>query len=223
CSWGWSGWRTWWAGCARRGGRATRPSRSSSAEPCRTSGFWWARWRASGNSPERRRCARRPPSSWVKWCGSGRRWDATEPNPGSARPSRTRPRSGPERGGCGMSPEPGTGAAAIQVRDVTKRFGGYVALDRVSLDVAAGELLALLGPSGSGKTTLLRVIAGLETPDQGSVLLDGEDATRRHARERRMGFVFQHYALFRHMTVFENVAFGLRVQPRRIRPPEAEI
>ncbi len=122
-----------------------------------------------------------------------------------------------------MSPEPGTGAAAIQVRDVTKRFGGYVALDRVSLDVAAGELLALLGPSGSGKTTLLRVIAGLETPDQGSVLLDGEDATRRHARERRMGFVFQHYALFRHMTVFENVAFGLRVQPRRIRPPEAEI
>jgi sulfate transport system ATP-binding protein len=89
--------------------------------------------------------------------------------------------------------------------------------------VATGELVALLGPSGSGKTTLLRIIAGLEAPDAGSVLLEGEDATSRNARERRVGFVFQHYALFRHMSVFENVAFGLRVRPRGERPAEGEI
>ena len=112
---------------------------------------------------------------------------------------------------------------SIQVANVTKRFGGFAALKDVSLHVKAGELVALLGPSGSGKTTLLRVIAGLEAPDAGSVLFEGEDATTQHVRERRVGFVFQHYALFRHMTVFENVAFGLRVRPRRLRPSRAEI
>jgi len=111
----------------------------------------------------------------------------------------------------------------IQVRNLAKRFGAFSALKGVSMDVPDGELVALLGPSGSGKTTLLRVIAGLEVPDEGSVLFDGEDATRRDVRDRGVGFVFQHYALFRHMTVFENVAFGLRVQPRRTRPKEAEI
>ncbi len=111
----------------------------------------------------------------------------------------------------------------IDIRGVTKKFGEYTALDNVSLRVEPGELIALLGPSGSGKTTLLRVIAGLEAPDGGMVLLDGEDATSRHVRERRVGFVFQHYALFRHMTVIENVSFGLRVRPRKIRPPRDEI
>src|SRR3989440_7309175 len=101
---------------------------------------------------------------------------------------------------------------SITVRDGSKRFGASVALDRVSLEVPAGGLVALLGPSGSGKTTLLRVIAGLEVPDQGSVRYGEEDATHRSARERNVGFVFQHYALFRHMNVFENIAFGLRVR-----------
>ncbi|HEX7084998.1 MAG TPA: sulfate/molybdate ABC transporter ATP-binding protein [Vicinamibacterales bacterium] len=112
---------------------------------------------------------------------------------------------------------------SIEVRNLVKSFGNFVALRDVSLKVPSGELLALLGPSGSGKTTLLRVIAGLETPDAGTVLFDGDDATTRSATDRRVGFVFQHYALFRHMTVFENVAFGLRVRPRRDRPPESEI
>jgi sulfate transport system ATP-binding protein len=111
----------------------------------------------------------------------------------------------------------------IEARAIIKRFGDFVALQDVALEVKEGELIALLGPSGSGKTTLLRILAGLEFPDVGSVLFDGEDATDRSARDRRVGFVFQHYALFRHMTVFENVAFGLRVQPRRTRPPKAEI
>jgi sulfate transport system ATP-binding protein len=111
----------------------------------------------------------------------------------------------------------------IEIANVTKRFGNFTALKEVNLRVNPGELVALLGPSGSGKTTLLRVIAGLETPDVGSLLFGGEDATTQHVRERRVGFVFQHYALFRHMTVFENVAFGLRVRPRRIRPPRDEI
>jgi sulfate/thiosulfate transport system ATP-binding protein len=111
----------------------------------------------------------------------------------------------------------------VEIRDLTKTFDAYKALDEVSMDVRAGEFCALLGPSGSGKTTLLRIIAGLEFPDRGEVRFAGEDVIRRDARERQVGFVFQHYALFRHMTVFENVAFGLRVRPRRSRPSEAQI
>ena len=111
----------------------------------------------------------------------------------------------------------------IEVRNVSKVFGSHAALRDVNLHVHSRELLALLGPSGSGKTTLLRVIAGLEAPDAGTVHFDGDDATRRSATDRRVGFVFQHYALFRHMTVFENVAFGLRVRRRPERPPETEI
>ncbi len=111
----------------------------------------------------------------------------------------------------------------IEVRNLVKRFGSFTALDGVDLKVADGELLALLGPSGSGKTTLLRIIAGLDWPDAGEVTFDGENALVRGAGERQVGFVFQHYALFRHMTVFENVAFGLRVQPRSVRKDEASI
>jgi len=111
----------------------------------------------------------------------------------------------------------------IEVRNVSKRFGSFEALKRIDLSVADGELLALLGPSGCGKTTLLRIIAGLEFPDSGSILLNGRDATMSAAGERQVGFVFQHYALFRHMTVFENVAFGLRVQPRAARLPKDKI
>ena len=111
---------------------------------------------------------------------------------------------------------------SIQVSQINKRFGNFVALDDVSLDFKAGELVALLGPSGCGKTTLLRIIAGLEQADNGNVILEGEDASQRHVRERQVGFVFQHYALFRHMSVFENIAFGLKVRSRRDRPaPEA--
>ena len=112
---------------------------------------------------------------------------------------------------------------SIEIRNVTKTFGSFTAVDDVSLLVPDGELVALLGPSGSGKTSLLRIIAGLERPDRGQVLFEGQDATRRDARDRRVGFVFQHYALFRHMNVFENVAFGLRVRPAGTRPGEAEI
>jgi len=112
---------------------------------------------------------------------------------------------------------------SIQVENIHKQFGAFTALNQVSLDFPTGELVALLGPSGCGKTTLLRVIAGLETADSGRVILEGEDASGTHVRERQVGFVFQHYALFRHMTVFENVAFGLRVKPRKERPNEAEI
>ena len=104
---------------------------------------------------------------------------------------------------------------SIEVHDLAKRFGDFEALRGVSLQMKHGELVALLGPSGSGKTTLLRIIAGLEFPDRGTVRFEGEDATERSARDRRVGFVFQHYALFRHMSVFENVAFGLRVQAAR--------
>jgi sulfate/thiosulfate transport system ATP-binding protein len=111
----------------------------------------------------------------------------------------------------------------IEVRNIDKRFSAFVALDNISLNFPSGELTALLGPSGCGKTTLLRIIAGLEHPDAGHVLLDGEDASSRHVRERQVGFVFQHYALFKHMSVFENIAFGLRVKPRHLRPSEAQI
>jgi len=112
---------------------------------------------------------------------------------------------------------------SIEVRNVTKNFGDFVAVNDVSLTVPTGELVALLGPSGSGKTSLLRIIAGLEKADAGQVLFEGEDATRRDVRHRGVGFVFQHYALFRQMSVFENVAFGLRVRPRPARPAEAVI
>ena len=112
---------------------------------------------------------------------------------------------------------------SIQIRDVNKHFGTFHALRNVNLDIESGELLALLGPSGCGKTTLLRIIAGLETPDTGSILFSGADTTDVHVRDRNVGFVFQHYALFRHMTVFENVAFGLRVKPRGERPSDAQI
>lgn len=112
---------------------------------------------------------------------------------------------------------------SIRVDGITKRFGAFTALEDVRLDFPNGQLVALLGPSGCGKTTLLRIIAGLETADRGRILFDGADASDRHVRERQVGFVFQHYALFRHMSVFENVAFGLRVRPRALRPPEAEI
>ncbi len=112
---------------------------------------------------------------------------------------------------------------SIQVQNIEKHFGAFHALNNISLDFPEGQLVALLGPSGCGKTTLLRIIAGLESADGGQVLLEGQDATDVHVRERQVGFVFQHYALFRHMTVFDNVAFGLRVRPRSTRPSEAEI
>jgi len=111
----------------------------------------------------------------------------------------------------------------IEVRNIVKTFGAFTALDHVDLRVETGELVALLGPSGSGKTSLLRIIAGLDWPDDGAVIFDGENALERGAGERHVGFVFQHYALFRHMSVFENVAFGLRVQPRAIRKSEDQI
>src|SRR5882757_4416808 len=112
---------------------------------------------------------------------------------------------------------------SITLRGVTKQFGEFAAVDDVNLDIPTGALLALLGPSGCGKTTLLRIIAGLETPEKGQVFFGDNDATLWPARDRKVGFVFQHYALFRHMTVFENVAFGLRVKPRRERPSSTAI
>lgn len=112
---------------------------------------------------------------------------------------------------------------SISIRGVNKHFGQYHALRNVSLEIPDGELVALLGPSGGGKTTLLRSIAGLETPDSGQILFGGKDATLSRPQERGVGFVFQHYALFRHMSVFENIAFGLRVKPKAERPSEEEI
>ncbi len=112
---------------------------------------------------------------------------------------------------------------SIEIRNVTKRWGGFVALHDINLSVPEGELVALLGPSGSGKTTLLRIIAGLEQPDAGEILFGGENTDRRALHERGVGFVFQHYALFRHMNVFDNVAFGLRVKKKKLRPSEEVI
>lgn len=112
---------------------------------------------------------------------------------------------------------------SIEIENITKQFAGFTALGDVSLTIPSGELVALLGPSGCGKTTLLRIIAGLETPDTGRILFHGQDTTRSHVRERKVGFVFQHYALFRHMTVFDNIAFGLTVRPKETRPPKKEI
>ncbi|MGE5450374.1 MAG: sulfate/molybdate ABC transporter ATP-binding protein [Acidobacteriota bacterium] len=112
---------------------------------------------------------------------------------------------------------------SIEVRNLVKRFGAVTVCDNLSLDIPSGELVALLGPSGSGKTSLLRIIAGLEQPDGGTVLFNGEDTTHVAVRERNVGFVFQHYALFGHMTIFENVAFGLRVRPKATRPSESAI
>jgi sulfate transport system ATP-binding protein len=111
----------------------------------------------------------------------------------------------------------------IEVTNAWKKFNDFTALGGVNLKIKSGELIALLGPSGSGKTTLLRIIAGLDFPDRGEVRFDGRDASLRRAGERNVGFVFQHYALFRHMTVFENIAFGLRARPRHLRLPEEVI
>lgn len=112
---------------------------------------------------------------------------------------------------------------SIDVMNVSKVFGKFTALKDITLNVKQGELVALIGPSGSGKTTLLRIVAGLEVPDHGVILIDEEDATRQNVRHRRVGFVFQHYALFRHMTVFDNIAFGLKVRPKNIRPSKKDI
>jgi sulfate transport system ATP-binding protein len=112
---------------------------------------------------------------------------------------------------------------SIEVKNLVKRFGQTTVCDHLNLSIASGQLVALLGPSGSGKTSLLRIIAGLEQPDSGAVLFNGEDTTHVAVRERNVGFVFQHYALFGHMTIFENVAFGLRVRPKATRPSEAAI
>ena len=112
---------------------------------------------------------------------------------------------------------------SIELNGIVKRFGAFTAVDHVDLHIETGELLALLGPSGSGKTSLLRMIAGLEAPDAGTVSFQGKDATGTHARDRQVGFVFQHYALFGHLTIFENIAFGLRVRPRKLRQSETAI
>jgi sulfate transport system ATP-binding protein len=112
---------------------------------------------------------------------------------------------------------------SIEIKQINKAFGRTPVLNDISLDIPSGEMVALLGPSGSGKTTLLRIIAGLEHQNSGQIYFHGKDVSRIHARDRQVGFVFQHYALFRHMTVFDNIAFGLTVLPRRERPSAAEI
>lgn len=112
---------------------------------------------------------------------------------------------------------------SITLQHISKQFGAFKALDDINLDIPEGELVALLGPSGCGKTTLLRIIAGLEQADQGDVFLKGDNVTDQPVKNRQIGFVFQHYALFRHMTVFDNIAFGLRVKSRKLRPNETQI
>jgi sulfate transport system ATP-binding protein len=112
---------------------------------------------------------------------------------------------------------------SIEITSVNKKFGNFVALNDINISIPKGDIIALLGPSGCGKTTLLRIIAGLETPDSGVIKFFGEDFTNKKIKDRKVGFVFQHYALFRHMTVFENIAFGLRVRPRKVRPDEKAI
>ncbi len=112
---------------------------------------------------------------------------------------------------------------SILLTDISKRFGKFSALNHIDLEIPEGELVALLGPSGCGKTTLLRIIAGLETADSGQILLNGINVTQQHVSRRGIGFVFQHYALFRHMTVFDNIAFGLRVKAKNYRPSETMI
>lgn len=112
---------------------------------------------------------------------------------------------------------------SIEIKKISKQFGNFQALRNINLEINSGELVALLGPSGCGKTTLLRIIAGLESADEGNILFSGKDTIDVHVRERQVGFVFQHYALFRHMTVFENVAFGLRIKNRADRPSEIAI
>lgn len=112
---------------------------------------------------------------------------------------------------------------SIKIENITKRFGDYNALRGINLEIKEGELLTLLGPSGCGKTTLLRIIAGLEIPDSGKVILFDEDMTSKGVRDRNIGFVFQHFALFKNMTVYKNIAFGLKVKPKRLRPSKSEI
>lgn len=112
---------------------------------------------------------------------------------------------------------------SIEISNITKTFDSFKALNNINLTINTGELVALLGPSGSGKTTLLRIIAGLETSDTGSIIFDGEDNTEKSTQDRKVGFVFQHYALFKHMTVFENIAFGLRIRPAKLRPGKEAI
>ena len=119
--------------------------------------------------------------------------------------------------------EKGFPKMSIQIQNISKSFGTFQALEDITIDVQTGELIALLGPSGSGKTSLLRIIAGLEAANQGSILFGEEDMTHISTKERKVGFVFQHYALFRHMSVFENIAYGLKVRPRKIRPSKQEI
>jgi sulfate/thiosulfate transport system ATP-binding protein len=135
--------------------------------------------------------------------------------------------SGSRRSSNGVTPLAATEASkrgtSIRIEGVEQDFGAFPALRDVSLDIQPGELVALLGPSGSGKTTLLRVIAGLNSPDRGRILFDGENATNLPVQDRHVGMVFQNYALFKHMTVADNIGYGLRVRPRRTRPSRSAI
>lgn len=117
----------------------------------------------------------------------------------------------------------GEGKMGITIEEVSKYFGEYKAINHVNLEIPSGDFTALLGPSGSGKTTLLRMIAGLENLDSGRILFNDIDYTNKAVKERRVGFVFQHYALFKHMSVFDNIAFGLKIKPRHLRPSKGEI